>query len=210
MKNVFVAGFLVVLLFMAGCSTRESNTTASSGTAAAPAQTQTQTTQQSQQTQPQTPNQSAGPTVETRSEREVQESLLSTVKKLSVSALSKNWDEDAEDDGIVVYPDLQDAGGQTVKFDNYVLNVSIEIWTLKFDDNFNQVKDRLIYSGTSTIDSWKDGNMFYEGGIKVPYEEIRSIDSDDEYGRLYAKVNLPDGRTIEAKTDLVRIKRPPE
>lgn len=69
------------------------------------------------------------------------------------------------------------------------------------------MRDRLVYSGKSTIDSWKDGNFMFDGGIKVPFEEIKALSSDREYGELVVKIHTPDGKTYEAKESIgVRIK----
>jgi len=62
-------------------------------------------------------------------------------------SLGKNWDEDAEEDGIIVYPELKDSREETVEFEGIELKVDIEIWTLKWDtETFKQVTDRLVYS----------------------------------------------------------------
>lgn len=144
---------------------------------------------------------------ETITEEEAQTELLATATHGSVMTMTKNWDADAEDDGIIVYPDLKDATGETVKFEGIELPIEIKIYTLKMDENWNEVKDRLVYSGSSTIDSWKDGNFMFEGGIKIPFEDIKAIESDEDYGAIYVTVTLPDGRTIESKEDFgVRIK----
>lgn len=145
--------------------------------------------------------------VEKITEEDKQIELLATAVSGSVTTVPKNWDGDAEDDGIVVYPDLKDGSGETVKFEGVELPIEIKIYTTKLTDDFKEVNDRLVYSGTGTIDSWKDGNFFFNGGIKIPFEHINTVASDDDYGAIYTTVTLPDGRTIEAKEDFgVRIK----
>ena len=130
-------------------------------------------------------------------EKVTEESILATAVSGSVMTMPKNWDADAEDDGIVVYPDLKDSSGGTVMFEGVELPVDIKIYTTKYTEDFKEVKDRLVYNGTATIDSWKDGNFFFEGGIKVPFEDIKTINSDDDYGPAYDTVTLPDGGTME-------------
>lgn len=132
--------------------------------------------------------------------------LLSTAVSGSVGTMTKNWDADAEDDGIVVYPDLKDSSGETVKFEGVELPVEIKIYTTKYTEDYKEVKDRLVYSGTGTIDSWKDGNFFFEGGIKIPFEDINTVESDEDYGWVYTTITLLDGRTIEARDEFARIK----
>lgn len=138
--------------------------------------------------------------IPTTSEDNKQKDLLSSIVTGNVMTVNKNWDADAENDGIVIFPDLKDSSGETVKFENVKIPVQIEIYTTKTED-YKDVKDRLVYSGNAYIDSWKDGNMFFNGGIKVPYEEIKTIESDKEFGIIYVKMTLPDGRIIEAKSD---------
>jgi len=64
----------------------------------------------------------------------------------------------------------------------------------------------LVYSGIGTIDSGKDGNLFFEGGIKIPFEDINTVESDGDYGWVYTTITLPDRRTIEARDEFARIK----
>ena len=132
--------------------------------------------------------------------------LIDTAVSASVMTMTKNWDADAEDDGIVVYPDLKDSSGESVKFEGIELPVDIKIYTTKYTQDFKEVKDRLVYSGTATIDSWKDGNFLLEGGIKIPFESINAVGSDKDYGWVYTTITLPDGRTIEARDEFARIK----
>lgn len=135
-----------------------------------------------------------------------QTNVLATTVTGSVMTLPKNWDADADNDGFIVYPSLEDISGETVKFEGIKLPVKIEVYTTKLTKDYKEVKDRLVYSGTGTIDSWKDGNFIFEGGIKVPFENIKTVGSDSDYGWVYAAVSLPDGRTIEAVEKYARIK----
>jgi hypothetical protein len=127
---------------------------------------------------------------------EIAEDQLSDATTLSVSAMSKNWDSDADDDGIIIYPDIKDSNGNSIKWSGLELPVSIKIYTTNYNSNFQEYKDKLVYTGTGTLSSWEDGNMFYDGGIKVSYSEI-SAPSGENYGWAYATVTLPDGKQIE-------------
>jgi hypothetical protein len=137
-----------------------------------------------------------------------QAKILATATHASVdSSGGKNWDADLEDDGVIIYPELKDADNETVKFEGVELTVDIEIWTTKMDDNWKEVKDRLIYSGSGTIDSWKDGNFMFGGGIKISFEDIKAVESDKDYGELFIKIHTPDGKVFEAKDSMgIRIK----
>lgn len=121
--------------------------------------------------------------------------LLSTVAYGSVMTLCENWDADADDDGIVVYPSFHDANGEIVKFEGIELPVEIRI--------YDEDEKVLFYTGTGSIDSWEDGVLINQGyGIKVPFEDI---DASTEYGVVYVTISLPDKRTFEAKEVFARI-----
>ncbi|WP_157203186.1 hypothetical protein [Methanofollis liminatans] len=121
---------------------------------------------------------------------------LSSATSLSVSTMSKNWDSDADDDGIIIYPTIKDSNGNSIKWAGLELPVSVKIYTTNYNSNFQQYKDKLVYTGTGTLSSWEDGNMFSEGGIKVPYTQINAPSGED-YGWTYVTVTLPDGKQIE-------------
>ncbi len=142
------------------------------------------------------------------SNKEIQAEILATATHASIdSSGGKNWDADLKDDGVIIYPELKDANDETVKFEDVELQVDIEIWTTKRDDNFKEVKDRMIYSGSGTIDSWKDGNFMFDGGIKVSFDDIKSVESDSDYGALFIKIHTLNGQVFEAKDSLgIRIK----
>jgi len=133
--------------------------------------------------------------------KENQKEILSKATHASVNTISKNWDADAEDDGMIVFPDLKDENDNSIKFDGYELPVEIKIYTTKFE-NFKQVNDRLVYSGSGKIDSWKDGNFLMGGGIKIPFDDIQVKASDSQYGAILISIALPDGRKMEAKSNL--------
>ena len=146
----------------------------------------------------------ATPSVQTenfkeQSKESKQIDLLSAVVSGSVATMTDNWDADADDDGIIVHPKLNDESDEVVMFEGVELPVKIEIYTAEYDSEYNRVKGKLVYSGTGTIDSWKDGNIFFNGGIKVSFDDIGTTPSDDGYGIIYTTTTLPDGRAIEAK-----------
>ncbi len=139
-------------------------------------------------------------------EEQKQDEILEIATHASVLVFTKNWDNDAEDDGIVVYPSLKDIDDETIEFEGVELDVEIEIWTTVFE-SFEKVKDKMVYIGTGKIDSWKDGNFMYKGGIKVPFEDIKTTPSDDDYGLILVKILMPDGKIYEANQEFgVRIK----
>ncbi|MFH1916774.1 MAG: hypothetical protein ABIJ21_05900 [Nanoarchaeota archaeon] len=144
--------------------------------------------------------------VDKKSNEQVQSAILSTARKAEVMDVAKNWDEDLADDGLIIYPELRDENDSTVEFEGVTLKVDMEIWTTKLNDNFKEVKIRKIYSGSGTIDNWRDGNFMYDGGIKIPFEDIKAVESDSDHGLLLIKI-YANNKTYEAKSTMgVRIK----
>jgi len=122
---------------------------------------------------------------------EVDIEQFDTVTHATVFVLVKNWDADAENDGIVIYPDLKDAENVSVRWSDAELTVDIKLYTTRLNDSFQVVKDRVAYSGTGTIDSWKDGNILYSGGIQVPFDDITNYDM--ALGICFVTIHTPVG-----------------
>jgi hypothetical protein len=123
---------------------------------------------------------------------------FSGVTHASVTIMEKNWNSDAKNDGIVIYPNLLDVSDQTIKWIGATLPVSVKIWSKKTDSNYNSVPDRLLFTGNGEISDWKDGNFLLGNGIRVPFDQI-SKQGDEKYGITLVTITLPDGRTMEAK-----------
>jgi PKD repeat protein len=130
--------------------------------------------------------------------------MLKDVTHASVYITTKNWDADAADDGIIIYPELLDGSDQTVEFSGITLPVDIEIWTTKLDKNYKKINDQMVYKGRSSIDSSDDGNSWMGGGIRVPFESIAQIPNKN-YGRAIIKINAPNGKIYEAQDDYTPI-----
>jgi len=127
------------------------------------------------------------------------------VTHASVSSIRKNWDADPEDDGITIHPSLRDDKDSTVYWSGATLPVDIEIWSTKYGDDFIEVKDKLVYSGSGTIDNWEDGNMFMGGGIRIPFESM-NVPVGENYGWTYATIHTPDGKTYSALDKFTALK----
>lgn len=120
-----------------------------------------------------------------------------------VQAIPKDWDGDGTENGLVVYPALKDANDEMIGFQDIELDVEVEIWATRFDEATTQeIKDRVVYSKTSKINSWKDGDPRLDGGIKIPYTEIITEATDSGYGGVAVKIHLPDGAVQEASQDV--------
>jgi len=78
---------------------------------------------------------------------------------------------------------------------------------MKYVEDYNEIRDRSVYTGTGIIDSWKDFHPLYGGeSINILFEDIKTVESDDDHGWVYATITLPDGRTVEAVDKGARIK----
>jgi spore coat protein CotH len=123
---------------------------------------------------------------------------FSKVTHTDVSAIAAHWSSGAENDGIIIHPDLKDAAGESVQWSGSTLPVDIEIYTTKTDSNYKTVKDQLVYKGTGTISDWMDGNMFSKGGIQVSFASMQ-VPAGETFGITYVTVHTPDGKTYAAK-----------
>ena len=138
---------------------------------------------------------------ETTTVSEQQLELLKTVTHAEVWVYGRNWDEDAENDGIALYIRLLDEKDEIVKFRDVNLPVEIEMYTLKYD-NGKPIREGLMYKGNATMTSWKDGSLG-GSGIRIPFEDINFADvtkaKEGIRYEVFVKVQLPDGRVVEAK-----------
>lgn len=134
---------------------------------------------------------------------------FATVTHAYVDAIPDTWDSESNLDGIIVYPKLKDASEESVHYEGINIPVDIEVWTTKFDENTVEVKDRMVYSTTVTIDSWEYGHVIddimtteeditIERGIKIPFESITTLPADSPYGGVFIKMHMPDGTVYEA------------
>ena len=140
-------------------------------------------------------------------EESKQTELLATAVRSSVYTSTESWDADAEDDGIVIYPSLWNKTDNTVRFRDIELPVEIKIYTVKSDEDYNEIKDRLVYDDVAILNTWEEGFIITGYGIKkIPFEDINTIESDDIYGWVYTTITLPDGRKMEAIDKFARIK----
>ncbi len=124
--------------------------------------------------------------------------LLKKVTHAEVWEYGRNWDEDAENDGLVVYIRLLDDKDEIVKF--YDVNIPIEIYIYTIDNE--RARDRLIYKGTTNITNWEEIRM-YGRGIRIPFEDMNFTDIEKAKEGLgyeiFIKTYLPDGRVVETK-----------
>ena len=127
---------------------------------------------------------------------------FATVTHAYVDAVPVNWDGDPAMDGIIVYPKLKDASDESVHYEGINIPVDIEVWTMKFDENMVEVKDRRIYSTSVTIDSWESGHVVDDlmttMGIQISYDLMPTLETESAYGGVYIKMHMPDGTVYDA------------
>ncbi len=123
-------------------------------------------------------------------------------KMLNVLSVAKNWDADADTDGIAIYPALVNEDNVMISWQGEVLPVDIEIYTTRMDENqgYKFVKDKVVYTGRGYLTHWEQAQMLYGKGkgIPVAFEEM-SVPNGVRYGETLATVHLPDGRTFAGK-----------
>lgn len=112
---------------------------------------------------------------------------------LYVWTYGKNWDADAENDGLEVQAFLKDAKDEIVTWRGVTVPVEVEIWTKKMDENYKTQKDKLVYKGSGTLDDW-------DGAIRVPYDQM-TVPSGELFGLTYVTMHTPDGKTYEGVWD---------
>ena len=122
--------------------------------------------------------------------------MFATVTIASVFVLPMSWDADAEDDGVVVFPSLEDDAGDIVEWQGPILPVDVGIWTTAVGEDYLTRKDKLVYRGSGMVDSWEDGNMFMGGGIRMPFEQM-TVPPEVTAGWTFASAHTLDGRTFE-------------
>ena len=97
---------------------------------------------------------------------------------------------------------MKDANEETVQYEGTEIGVDIEVWTTKFNENAIEVKDRMVYSSTVTIDSWEYGHItddiMTDRGIRIPFESISTLPTDSPYGGVFIKMHMPGGIVYEA------------
>lgn len=131
---------------------------------------------------------------------------FSTVTHAYVDAVPTDWDGDGAADGIIVYPKLKDTNEESVHYEGIELDVDIEVWTTKFNEETIEVKDRMVYSSTNQIDSWEYGHitddLMTDRGIRIPFESISTLPTDSPYGGVFIKIHMPGGTVYEASQNV--------
>jgi len=174
-----VLGFtIIVLVFIAGCSSTQPTTPTVTLTAGTPT--------------PYIPT----PTIT---------KATSAITYAKLHTMAENWDADADDDGILLDIFFFDRYDKNVLQDSYSLNlpIDIEVWTLK-PTNIN---DQKIFSKSTILIKVSDYNwgkldtrIVGNEKLRLGFEELKTSIPSTYASRnlgVLIKVHLPDGRTIE-------------
>ncbi len=122
-----------------------------------------------------------------------------TVTTLNIwLASGKNWDTDADVDGIQVTLRPEDKNGKIVQTDAII---NAKLWYSKFDDDFNRIKGKFIQEWSNiTLSKDKFGLMGTE--IRLEYKPDFKPKSMDT-GWLEITMTTPDGKEFNARDDYV-------
>jgi len=124
------------------------------------------------------------------------EDIISTgdvaeISTISVYSVGRNWDADAEDDGIVININFYNRDHEIIYFKEHEFYVTIRIYTTVYDENFNAQKGRLVYENTFEMTSSIQIDDFWGKGLEIPFTEIKTRADDDQFGIMEVTVEIP-------------------
>jgi len=127
---------------------------------------------------------------------------VSSVQRAWTVGHPENWDADAEDDGIRVWVELQDANTNEIEYTGMNMPVLVKIYSTE-SVWYPWEKSRLIYSGSGILKNWYN-DAFVTGAIGV--EDIcwgdisNPLSTENQaWGMLYITVTLPNGKQYSAE-----------
>jgi len=140
---------------------------------------------------------------ETTSSAVVTEQYVTTDANAAVSANTwvenADWDSTYGKDGLLIHFIFTDASGNTVLFSNQNVVATVKIFTPLINAyNAPITSTRILYQGTATITSAKEGLNYPLRGIRVAWSDIDIKSSDKGIGSIYVKFQLPAGKILES------------
>jgi len=134
---------------------------------------------------------------------------LNEANRAWVVAHPHNWDADAEDDGLRVWVEVQDADENAIRYREIDVPVEIKIYSTE-SKTYPWTPARTIYSGSGSLTNWNhDAFVSGANGIKdIPWEGIAATlpSENAEWGILYISLTLPNGKGYSAQHYPVQIK----
>lgn len=140
---------------------------------------------------------------ETTSSAVVTEQYVTTDANAAVSANTwvenADWDSTDGKNGLLIHFIFTDASGNTVLFSNQNVVATVKIFTPLINAyNAPITSTRILYQGTATITSAKEGLNYPLRGIRVAWSDIDIKSSDKGIGSIYVKFQLPAGKILES------------
>jgi len=110
-----------------------------------------------------------------------------------------DWDSTNGNDGLLIHFIFNDAVGNPVIFSNQNVVATVKIFTPLINAyNAPLTSARLLFQGTATITSAKEGLNYPLRGIRVGWSSIDLKSTDKGIGSVYVKFQLPAGKVLEA------------
>jgi hypothetical protein len=133
--------------------------------------------------------------------------VIKDLASISIMALSKNWDADAEDDGIALDISYYDSKGQGISFSNIPVTVTIELYGYRDVFGwFDHEKMEFVCKTQVTVDHSMRTSEAFGNYIRIPFENI-PIDRGKylELGTMKVIVTTPSQGNFEDIQDLVTL-----
>lgn len=133
-----------------------------------------------------------------------QPSNVSEIVSITASSVIRNWDADAENDGIAVDITFWDDQHDVVSFEGVQCKVIVRIFTLRAA--LTPEKDRLVYEGTFMINGSNDVDAVFHRGIQIPFEDI-NVDKrkDPQFGIMEITVEIPNVGRFSASDEFATL-----
>ena len=133
---------------------------------------------------------------------------VSSVQRAWTVGHPENWDADAEDDGVRVWVELQDASMSAIEYTNMNMPVLVEIYSTE-SVTYPWERSRLIYSASSSLKNWYE-DAFVTGALGVRDINWGDISNplsieNQEWGMLYVTATLPNSQQYSAEYYPVKI-----
>lgn len=134
---------------------------------------------------------------------EIDEALTKQVTHLEIDCWgAKNWDADAEDDGITYYIRPTADDGTIVPLEG---TYTTEAYSIKRTDSWDYIKDEKVYTKIGTLEGSSRFGYFdiYDGyNIGLDWSEVTPyLSSDEDNGYLYVTFTDKQNKTYSAKIE---------
>lgn len=118
-----------------------------------------------------------------------------------------NWDADAEKDGPTIDIVYLDKRGEIITSSmtkRLQIGASVKIWTKEWDDDYDTVKGRLVFSKYYQPKEIIFGSIYPE--IRIPKELIKMDEDDYDYGIVEVTIRTPGQGRFADISDFIVLK----